>query len=799
MNLPGLNSISVKSKIFLLSGLPLLLVMFFMGQLIFEKYGVVKQMDTLKPLTELSIHIGAYVHETQKERGTTAGFLGSGGKKFKAALSRQRQESDKKKEQLTAYLTELDSRMYSSRFQTILNEAVTEMEKKSRIRAQIDNLSISTPKAIGYYTNHNRLFLETVTQTSEESTHLDIGLQRSAYANFMKGKERAGIERAIMTNTFTADTFKEGVLFKFVRLMVEQETFFSMFDSVATQTQKVHFKAALESDIAKKVQSMRDLARRKGTTMVKPVLLDIITRYFGYGGGIHDFKNYLLRGDETYRDNFKKDYTTILDGINRYKQLDGISKEEVNALGAIEETLKKYHQALGTVSKMAADGESVEKIDAVVKISDKDALNAISLLYSQSNTLNFGIEPEEWFDAKTQKINLLKGIEDEIALELSEFGDRLKIEAVKQLYLVIFIALFILGLVLSMIIFITRDITSRLASTIELSGTIAEKDLTRTIEIKNRDEIGDLMESLNTMGQSLRQMIINMGKDAQTLLTESGHLSATSEQLSSGAGDLSTQATTVAAASEEMAANMKMMSESTKKMDENIGIASTAITEMNTSINDVSKSADEAAVIASDAIKLSRTGSRKMEELGKSAQKTGKVVEVIKDIAGQTNLLALNATIEAARAGEYGKGFAVVALEVKDLAKQTNDATNDIAEMIQEIQAASQDTIGTIDDINKIIQKIDELSKVIAEAVKTQTLSTESISENMTHVSGASDEVSENVSQAAAMGEEIAVSIVKVESAAKDTSQNSTQTDAASKELTKLARHLEELTNRFKV
>ena len=799
MNLPGLNSISVKSKIFLLSGLPLLLVMFFMGQLIFEKYGVVKQMNTLKPLTELSIYIGAYVHETQKERGTTAGFLGSGGKKFKAALNRQRQEVNKKKEDLAAYLTDLDTRVYSSRFKAILNEAVTEMEKMDQIRTQIDKLSIPTPKAIGYYTNHNGLFLETVTQTSEESTHLDIGLQRSAYANFMKGKERAGIERAIMTNTFTADTFKAGVLFKFVRLMVEQETFFSMFDSVATQTQKTHFKEALESDIAKKVQSMRDLAHRKGTTMVKPVLLGIITRYFGYGGGIHDFKNYLLRGDETYRDNFKKDYSTILDGIDKYRQLDGISKEEITALGLVEETLGKYHQALDIVSKMAADGESVEKIDAVVKISDQNALNAISLLYSQSNMLNFGIEPEEWFDAKTQKINLLKGIEDEIALELSEFGDRLKREAVKQLYLVIFIALFILGVVLSMIIFITRDITSRLASTIELSGTIAEKDLTRTIEIKNRDEIGDLMESLNTMGQSLRQMIINMGKDAQTLLTESGHLSTTSEQLSSGAGDLSTQASTVAAASEEMAANMKMMSESTKKMDENIEIASTAITEMNTSINDVSKSADEAAVIASEAIKLSRTGSRKMEELGKSAQKTGKVVEVIKDIAGQTNLLALNATIEAARAGEYGKGFAVVALEVKDLAKQTNDATNDIAEMIQEIQAASQDTIGTIGDINKIIQKIDELSKVIAEAVKRQTLSTESISENMTHVSGASDEVSENVSQAAAMGEEIAVSIVKVETAAKDTSQNSTQTDTASKELTKLARHLEELTNRFKV
>jgi signal transduction histidine kinase len=264
---------SVGFKTFILASLPLLVIIFFTSNLILEKYSVATQMNMLEPLTNLSIKIGGYIHETQKERGTTTGFLGSNDIRFIELLGSQRQETDRKKALLETYLASLDYHNYNSKFIRMLNLATEEMKKLEQIRARVDNHSISVPEAIDYYTRHNSLFLDTVGLTAEESTHSEIGLLRSAYANFMKGKERAGIERAVMTSTFAADSFsKEGFL-AFITLMVEQKTYFTIFYANATHDQKELFDRTMASDIVEEVQRMRDIAYEKGRSLEKPRLM----------------------------------------------------------------------------------------------------------------------------------------------------------------------------------------------------------------------------------------------------------------------------------------------------------------------------------------------------------------------------------------------------------------------------------------------------------------------------------------------------------------------------------------------
>ncbi|MCG8551497.1 MAG: nitrate- and nitrite sensing domain-containing protein, partial [Desulfobacterales bacterium] len=401
------SSISIKSKIYLLVSFPLLLVIFFMGEFVLEQYSVVKQMNSLKLLTELTVKIGGYVHETQKERGATAGFIGSEGKKFRDVLDRQRQDTNLKREQFNTFLADFDESLYDDKIQVLLKQAVAEMEKLDRVRSEIDGFSMSLSDAIAYYTNKNSLLLEIVVLASGESTNIDIVLQRSSYANanFMKGKERAGIERAVLTNAFSKDKFVDNLFLKFTKLVAEQETFFSIFNAGATSTHKELFAQTMVSESAKKVQTMRDIAYQKGKAIEKPSLLVEITRNFGYGGAIHNFKNYVLRFDTKYKDRFEKNFTTIIRIADDYKKLD-LTTEEITALNTIIETLGKYSRAAKMISQMVAEGKSIKEIDSFIKISDGPALKAISFLYSHSLNLNFGIDPNVWFDTSTRKINL---------------------------------------------------------------------------------------------------------------------------------------------------------------------------------------------------------------------------------------------------------------------------------------------------------------------------------------------------------------------------------------------------------
>jgi len=799
MKLFNLNFISVKFKIIILAALPLLLVVLFMGELILEKYRVVNQMNTLRPLTQLSIKIGGYIHETQKERGFTARFLGSEGKDFKDNLNSQRQETNKKKDQLNTFLTHLETNSYGKEFQTVLNQAVKEMKKIDQIRTKIDDHSISTSEAIEYYTNLNALYLETVVLTSEEATHVDIGLQRSSYANFMKGKERAGIERAIMTNTFASDSFADGVFLNFTRLMVEQETFFSIFSAVATKTQKELFDQTMSSENVKKAQSMRNIAYQKGKTMVKPSLLANITKALGYGGAVHNFKNYILTLDDNYIDKYEENDEVIQQNIERYKKIDGLSEDETNALTTILETLTKYNMALTAIDRMAMIGKTPKEINAAIKISDEPAFKAISFLYAESLKLNFGIDSVVWFNTITQKINLFKKIEDKIAKDLNDLGTQLKKEAVKQLSIVISIASVILIMALIGTFFIIRDITFRLASAIELSRSISNKDLTCSIEVKNMDEIGSLMDALNRMGASLREIIVNMSKNAETLSSSSTEMSSIADEMANSSDQTSEKSNSVSAASEEMTANMNSVAAAMEQSSANVSTVASAAEEMNSTINEIAQNAEKAKNITLNAVSKANDSTAIMNELSESAKDIGKVVETITDISEQVNLLSLNATIEAARAGEAGKGFAVVANEIKDLAKQTSDASMDIKVKIDNIQESSTGSLTSIEEISKVISDVNNIVSTIAAAVEEQSSATSEISQNISYASSGIEEVNTNVNQSSTVAAEITKDISGVNQSSREIAEKSNKVKLSAEDLSKLAARLEEMVGRFKI
>ncbi len=338
------------------------------------------------------------------------------------------------------------------------------------------------------------------------------------------------------------------------------------------------------------------------------------------------------------------------------------------------------------------------------------------------------------------------------------------------------------------------DISVGLTEASEILQCMAENDYTRRLlgsskRVKITDTYnGDFntiknnlnacIEALEAVGaatnktaDTLQDSMKSIAKNAQALSSSSQQLAATSQQMSSNAEETSAQASTVATATQQVTTNLNSVA--------------TGAEEMTSTVQSIASNAGEAAKVAGDAVKTATDANATVAKLGESSAEIGQVIKVITSIAQQTNLLALNATIEAARAGEAGKGFAVVANEVKELAKQTAKATEDISQKITAIQDDTKRAVEAIGSITGVINQINDISGTIATAVEEQSATT--------------NEMSRNVQEAAKGSGEISQNIQGVATAAESTTRGAQDTLKAAQQLTEMATQLSTLVDQFKL
>jgi methyl-accepting chemotaxis protein len=292
---------------------------------------------------------------------------------------------------------------------------------------------------------------------------------------------------------------------------------------------------------------------------------------------------------------------------------------------------------------------------------------------------------------------------------------------------------------------------------------------TRVDAGRHQGDYRRIVEGVNQTMETIVEPLRAAAQNATALASASEELTSVSHQMAGTAEETATQANVVSAASEQVSKNVASVASATEQMQ--------------ASIREISKNANESARVAKNAVTVAYSANETVKKLGESSQEIGNVIKVITSIAQQTNLLALNATIEAARAGEAGKGFAVVANEVKELAKQTARATEDIGRKIDAIQGDTKGAVKAIEEIGTIINQINDISNCIASAVEEQTVTTNEIGRSVTEASRGVGDIAKNIGGVAV--------------AARSTTQGANDTQRAAQELSLMANRLQRVVAKF--
>jgi methyl-accepting chemotaxis protein len=330
---------------------------------------------------------------------------------------------------------------------------------------------------------------------------------------------------------------------------------------------------------------------------------------------------------------------------------------------------------------------------------------------------------------------------------------------------------------------------------LESMKRLADGDL--TFKVTPKDENDSVGNALLKISENLTSTIQQIQENASVLTGSSENLSTISSQLAAGSEEVSAQAANVAASTEEINVSSQDITVTAGKMSDNMRMLSEVTRKISEEVEEIGKKTEESTSTRINAVNTVKKAIDTIASLQEAAGEIGITTATIEEITEQTKLLALNATIEAARAGDAGKGFAVVAGEVKELAKQSADAAENISGLIKDVQDKTEDAVSAINEMSVIIGQLDQASEAISSAVKNHSQETENMLAVVTDSKNGADEVTESIVFLAKGANEVAANIHGVSSGMKDSSKGIRLVSSSADELAVLAARLQELVDGF--
>ena len=482
----------------------------FGGQLVLEKRQIVKQMDVMERLSNLTLMIGDLIHETQKERGLTAGFLSSKGTWFQMQLAPQRHKTDQHFQKALHFLQASENNSSTTDLPISSSTLRQQHEDIQHIRKKIDATSITPKESIQFISNINIQLLGSIESISEPSNNPGLSILTHGYTNLLFAKELAGIERALLTSVFTKRGFGLGEYFQFGRLVSHQETFLHEFFTTASASQIAFFKEKMASPAITEVERMRELAFKGGSESHLHILLGQLFQHMALRGTYHSVKNLLIRGSHYGAKNdeprpeqqakYKQQFENKFQGVKAIIQeiltlpQEEISPEQRQDILTIWVNILSYKNSIDTIIALQNEGRHIKDIDnnikRGVKIDDDPADQAIQRLMAGASLGRFNIDPQQWFDTMSKRIDLLKEVENHLSQDIKMQVSSTRGQAIETLWKYLIIALGAIAVALTLGLLLIRQLLAQIggepAEVVAIANQVANGDLSVSLDSSER-------------------------------------------------------------------------------------------------------------------------------------------------------------------------------------------------------------------------------------------------------------------------------------------------------------------------
>jgi len=638
---------SIKNKIKVLTIIPLLVIFILSALVITDSYRNQSRLEEVRKLLDFSEKISALLHETQKERGASAGYLGSKGSEFKDILEKQRNLTDKRVEEFLEFARSFDSSSYPPNGKRVIENIVSELRKVDSIRKAVDSFSIQTPKAIGYYTNINSNALKFVAMTALTAENEHIINDINTYYNFLMIKERAGIERAIGSNAFAKKTFTPQLFVKFANLVNEQNLLLDTFHIYGYEYSE-YMLDKLNDPSVKEVEKMRAQLFEYGEN--PDIQFDTDAKYWFTTitkkiNILKEIDDYLLNIIKVESDELIDSYATLTYSITALIIVTIILLIflVIKMVGSITRAIEKIY--VGIEQFMAYLNRDINELN-YIDLKTKGELGILANMINQNiDRINGDLE-KDLLCVGEATITLDK-------LEKGFYSCRVNSKAANP-------QVSTLAKTINRMLNHQEEVIKNI---LQILKEYTEYNYLDSIKIENLDgESKKMVDGINLLGDAITKMLVENKHNAETLLDGSTQLLSNVDDLNKASNDAAARLEETAAAVEEITSNVISSSEN--------------ISQMANYANELTQSVKTGETLA-------KQTSDSMDDINSQVTAINEAITVIDQIAFQTNILSLNAAVEAATAGEAGKGFAVVAQEVRNLAARSAEAASEIKTLVE--------------------------------------------------------------------------------------------------------------------